>query len=129
MEENGIRRGGCACGAVRYELRGEPLVVGLCHCADCRKESGASFLYYADWPLAAFSAEGTYRTWEGRSFCGTCGSRLFHVDTDRGHAEICLGSLDVAPAGLAPRQEGWTIRREHWLTPVAGAAQHDRDPG
>lgn len=43
-----VRRGGCACGAVRYEVRGEPTVVGLCHCADCRRESGSAFLYYAD---------------------------------------------------------------------------------
>jgi hypothetical protein len=123
-----VRTGGCACGAVRYEVRGEPLVVGLCHCADCRKESGAAFLYYADWPIEEFSSDGEYQTWEGRSFCGICGSRLFHVNPEKGHAEICLGSLVEAPAGLAPRQEGWIKRREEWMAPVAGAAQHREDP-
>lgn len=128
MTAETIRHGGCPCGAVRYTVRGEPLVVGLCHCADCRKESGSAFLYYADWPLESFTSEGEHRTWEGRSFCGTCGSRLFHVNPEKGHAEICLGSLDEAPAGLAPSQEGWIIRREPWLEPVAGVPQHRRDP-
>ncbi|MDX1650662.1 MAG: GFA family protein, partial [Myxococcota bacterium] len=37
-------RGSCACGRVRYELRGElagPVV--HCHCWQCRKHAGASF--------------------------------------------------------------------------------------
>jgi hypothetical protein len=35
------RTGGCNCGQVRFEVSGEPLRVGLCHCLVCRKESGS----------------------------------------------------------------------------------------
>lgn len=126
MVESIVRGGGCACGAVRYEVRGEPTTVGLCHCADCRKETGSAFLHYGDWPMEAFSTQGAYRTYAGRSFCPECGTRLFHLSETE--AEICLGSLDQAPAGLGPLQEGWIIRREHWLAPATGASQHDRDP-
>lgn len=118
--------GGCACGAVRYRITGEPTVVGLCHCIDCRKETGSTFLYYADWPITAFSVEGEYATYEGRSFCPTCGSRLFHLN-DR-HAEIVLGSLDAAPAGLVPQREGWIKRREPWLKAIPEAGQFTEDP-
>src|SRR5262245_22920449 len=128
MSERRVRRGGCACGAVRYEVRGEPTVVGLCHCTDCRKESGSAFLYYADWPISAFSSTGEYRTYHGRSFCPTCGSRLFHVNAEKGHAEIVLGSLDEAPTGLVPAREGWIKRREDWLHPVEHAVQAREDP-
>jgi hypothetical protein len=121
-----VRTGGCACGAVRYELRGEPYRTGLCHCADCRKETGSAFLAYADWRRDAFSSTGDYRTYEGRSFCPTCGTRLFHLSDD--HAEICLGSLDQVPTGIAPQVEGWVKRREHWLLPVAEVAQFHEDP-
>ena len=121
-----IRRGGCRCGQVRYEVRGEPLKTGLCHCTDCRKETGSAFLAYADWPAEAFSSTGEYATYEGRSFCPACGSRLFHV-SDK-HAEICIGSLDDAPAGLAPSVEGWCIRREAWLPEIVGATRYSRDP-
>ncbi|HEY9010864.1 MAG TPA: GFA family protein, partial [Devosia sp.] len=111
---------------VRYEVRGEPLKTGLCHCTDCRKETGSAFLAYADWPPEAFSSTGEYATYEGRSFCPVCGTRLFHI-SDK-HAEICIGSLDDAPVGLAPTVEGWCIRREAWLPEISGAIRHSRDP-
>jgi len=97
-------QGGCRCGAVRYRVEGEPEVVGLCHCADCRKETGGLFLAYADWPIGRFSVEGRYATWGGRSFCPICGSRLFHLSETE--AEILLGSLDAAPAGSVGRKIG-----------------------
>jgi hypothetical protein len=118
--------GGCRCGAVRYEVRGNPTKVGLCHCTECRRETGSAFLAYADWPREMFTVAGEFVAYEGRSFCPTCGSRLFHLDEDE--AEICIGSLDIAPTSLGPVQEGWTIRREHWLPPVEGAKQAEQDP-
>jgi hypothetical protein len=121
-----VRTGGCSCGAVRYEVRGEPVKVGLCHCTDCRKETGSMFLPYADWWLKDFSVTGEYRTYEGRSFCPNCGTRLFHLGD--GGAEICMGSLDEAPTDLVPTREGWIKRREPWLHPVDGAGQHREDP-
>ncbi len=120
------RQGGCRCGAVRYEVRGEPVKVGLCHCTDCRKETGSLYLAYADWRRSEFTVTGSYSTYQGRSFCPTCGTRLFHLDGEG--AEICIGSLDDAPAGLVPTREGWIKRREPWLPPVANASQHRQDP-
>ncbi|APO67616.1 RND family efflux transporter protein [Rhizobium gallicum] len=57
-------------------MKGEPLRAGLCHCADCRKESGSAFATFAVWPLAAFEHSGSVATYEGRSFCPACGGRL-----------------------------------------------------
>lgn len=121
-----IRYGGCTCGAVRYEVRGEPTSVGTCHCTKCRKAGGAAFQFYGTWPSAAFSTTGEVRTFDGRSFCPNCGSRLF--EPPEASVEIMLGSLDDAPSDLVPTREGWIIRREHWQKPVAGAEQADRDP-
>ncbi len=122
-----IRHGGCACGAVRYTVRGEPSKVGLCHCTDCRKETGSAFLHYADWRGDAFTYTGEIATFNGRSFCPVCGSRLFHL-SDADGAEICLGSLDEAPTDLTPSREGWTRRRESWLSPVPSARQAQKNP-
>jgi hypothetical protein len=122
-----IRQGGCLCGAVRYRLRGKPYRHGICHCADCRKESGSVFVAYAHWKIEDTEVTGSVSTFKGRSFCPTCGSRLFNIHmTD---LEIRIGSLDEAPTSLGPPGlECWTKRREEWLEPVAGAEQSAEDP-
>ena len=38
-----LHAGGCICGAVRYEIAGEPHVTYACHCTDCRRQSGSAF--------------------------------------------------------------------------------------
>ena len=117
--------GGCRCGAVRYTLEGEPFKAGLCHCTDCRRETGSAFLYYADWLPDQIAITGRYETYEGRSFCPVCGSTLFHLGEVQ--AEIAVGSLDEAPAALLPLNEGWIKRREPWLVVVPGAGQFRED--
>lgn len=117
--------GGCSCGAVRFEVSGEPLRTGLCHCTTCRKETGSVYNAFAVWPRAQFTASGEWRDWEGRSFCAVCGSSLFSLRDDE--AEVKLGSLDDAPTDLTPDYELWIKRREHWLPPLDGIAQYAQD--
>ena len=123
-----VRYGGCVCGQVRFEVRGEPFKVGICHCMSCRKATGAVAMAYADWPKADFSYTGTIREFSGRGFCPECGGRVFHPREGKEDVEIMLGALDDGPGDLTPTQEGWIIRREHWLVPVSGAGQFERDP-
>ena len=128
FDGNGIRvrYGGCSCGAVRFEVRGAPTKVGICHCMECRKATGAVYVSYADWPRRAFVSSGEAGQFRGRSFCPICGSRLFHISESE--VEVMMGALDEGPGDLTPTREGWIKRREHWLTPVADADQFDEDP-
>jgi hypothetical protein len=119
------REGRCRCGAVNYRLSGEPKRVGLCHCTDCRQESGSAFTAFGIWPRERFSMEGEIRTFAGRSFCPSCGSRLFSLSEDE--AEIKLGTLDEAPNEVRPTYELWIKRREPWLPPLSGAEQFEQD--
>ena len=32
--------GGCACGAIRYEISAEPVFMNDCQCRDCQQSSG-----------------------------------------------------------------------------------------
>lgn len=126
MADDIIRTGGCLCGALRYRATGEPFKGGLCHCADCRKVTGSAFLAYADWRPEQVAITGEVSTYDGRSFCPQCGSRVFSRNEEQ--VEIYLGTLDQAPNGIVPLTEGWIIRREPWLQPLEGAGQFERDP-
>lgn len=137
-------RGGCLCGAARFEARGRPNRVGLCHCLTCRKAHGAPFNAFAVFPRAAvvfvdfnerpldLASLGVFAPWaRGRQhFCRTCGSPLFYDVEGGEEVEIFLGSLDE-PNRLAPTYESFTIRRETWLADLPGLLRHhERDrPG
>lgn len=123
--------GGCNCGQVRYELDGDPLRVGVCHCATCRKTSGSAFSFFGIWPWTSASLSGELGCWRSRAggerFCPQCGSSLFCWPEDSDEIEVKLGTLDSPPGALIPAYELWIIRREHWLAPLDGAEQHARD--
>lgn len=40
-------KGGCACGAVRYQLASTPMFVHCCHCRDCQRQTGSAFVLNA----------------------------------------------------------------------------------
>ena len=40
----------CACGAVKVELTGEPVLQGYCHCSSCRAWGAQPFNAYTLWP-------------------------------------------------------------------------------
>jgi hypothetical protein len=118
--------GGCLCGAVRIVATGAPYRVGLCHCLDCRKHSGALFHASAIFPEAAVTVEGETREFRGRHFCPKCGSSVFGRSGDE--VEVNLGALDTIDQ-LMPTYELWTVRRESWLPPfpLAASYEHDRE--
>jgi len=120
-----VYSGQCLCGQVRLAAQGEPLRVGICHCMDCRGESGSAFTFYAVWPTARFEHAGDTAEYRGQRFCPHCGSRLFSLDALE--AEIKLGVLSQAPTPLVPSYELWVKRREPWLKPVPGAEQFDEN--
>ena len=42
--------GGCACGAIRYEISAEPLAMIDCQCHDCQHTSGTGHGSYLSFP-------------------------------------------------------------------------------
>jgi hypothetical protein len=40
--------GRCACGAIRYEVTAEPIVMFNCHCRDCQRTTGGGSPKYYD---------------------------------------------------------------------------------
>ncbi|WP_447796908.1 GFA family protein [Pseudomonas moraviensis] len=118
--------GGCLCGAVRFQVTGEPYRVGLCHCLDCRKVHGALFHASAIFPQDAVTITGETHDYQRRHFCPRCGSSVFNRSGDE--VEVNLGALD-APDQLKPTYESWIVRRESWLPdfPLARHYRGDRE--
>jgi len=117
--------GSCLCGQVRITVRGAPNRVGICHCTDCRQESGSAFTLFGIWPAGQFEHTGETASFSGRCFCSHCGARVFSFDTRE--AEVKLGILSDVPTLLTPTYELWIKRREPWLRPVEGAEQYQED--
>lgn len=105
--------GSCACGEVRYEVRGALVgPVTLCHCWRCRKHSGSSFgttcgVRSSD--LVLTSGESRLASWQSSSgvdryFASCCGSPIYKRDASRPELlGLRLGTLDVDPGRKAAR--------------------------
>ncbi|WP_417308898.1 GFA family protein [Devosia sp.] len=114
----------CLCGAVRVTARGAPDRVGICHCMDCRRHSGAPFGVAVIFAEAAVTVSGDTNAYEGRHFCPRCGSSVFSRTGDE--FELALGALD-APNQVFPGYELWTTRRETWLPPFPVTEHYPRN--
>ena len=79
--------GGCACGAIRYAISAEPMVMADCQCRDCQRKSGTGHGSYLTFPgKARVKLEGHAKHWDivadggnvkTRAFCPVCGSPVY----------------------------------------------------
>jgi hypothetical protein len=83
--------GGCLCGGVRFELAGEPLNAGYCHCTRCQKRTGSAVSAQARIDGRDFrwiQGEELVKTWRHadggfeKGFCTECGAHLFSRNPD-----------------------------------------------
>lgn len=98
-------RGGCLCGAVRYELSGPLRDVVNCHCGQCLRTHGNYAAYTAVRRAGLRLVEERGLKWyrsspaARRGFCQDCGASLFWEASTRDDIAVAAGSLDP-PTGL-----------------------------
>ncbi|HXX83999.1 MAG TPA: GFA family protein [Casimicrobiaceae bacterium] len=115
--------GSCLCGAVKYEVTGEPKRFFHCHCSRCRKATGtghASNLFLQPGMLKWLSGEEQIRAFKvpdaerfTNHFCATCGSRLPRQTRDTDVVMIPAGSLDDE-APIRPQARIFSASRASW---------------
>ena len=127
--------GGCHCGAVRYEVAGEPQHVALCHCSDCRKSAGAPMVAWAAFAedefklvqgeLTTFNSSGTAL----RGFCPKCGTGISYRNAEYlpGIVDIQSATLDD-PDSLPAGCHIQTAERIGWMAEAHNLPEFERFP-
>lgn len=130
--------GGCACGAVRYEIDGAPMFQNLCQCRQCQQASGAGHGAYLSFDRADVRMTGEVARWtthadnggeKTRSFCGVCGSPIawtFAVAPQV--VAVHAASLD-APQRFTPQAVTYASRALAWDAVAPGLARFETMPG
>lgn len=131
------REGGCTCGAVRYRLLDEPIVVHCCHCRWCQRESGAAFALNAviesTGLVVASGAPELVRTpsasGKGQEVarCPQCRVALWshYAGTGRKSSFVRVGTLDE-PDRCPPDVHIFVASKQPWVVLSEGDAQFDQ---
>ncbi len=129
--------GGCLCGAVRYEIDGEPIFSGHCHCTDCQKATGTGHVSVMAFPASAVKVTGETRGYAvtaesgqpyTRNFCPTCGSLIFGEPAAMpGVMTVTAGTLDDTSL-YQPQTVIYTRSRPAWDVIDSGLPEFEGMP-
>ena len=125
-------KGGCLCGAVRFEID-KVRSLTHCHCVNCRKLSGASFATYAHVDADKFrftSGADAMRRYESspgsfRTFCPTCGCSTPGQAPYLKTISVPAGLLDDDPV-VRPLLHVFTSSKAPWWEITDGLPQHEK---
>lgn len=127
--------GGCHCGAIRYEVEGEPFTHALCHCSDCRRHAGAPMVGWTMYPETAVRlTRGTPKVYQSsdhgrRHFCGDCGTGVFYLNSQNlpGIIDVQSATYDD-PAAIPAHAHIQVAERISWMKTAHTLPAFDRFP-
>ena len=122
-----VREGGCGCGAVRYRVTGEPMMVHNCHCRLCQRETGSTSVVNAffegervEWlsgELRESQLPGGSGAMHTVGACAACGVAVTTWYPRLGRLSVALraGSFDD-PGSVTPDVVIFTESAMPWVT-------------
>jgi hypothetical protein len=129
--------GGCACGSVRYRVRGQPVFATVCHCRFCQRRLASAFAVLATFHEDAFEltqgelAQCEHHSdesgrWLRMNFCPRCGTTVCHTAEIRpGMRTVGGGTLDEQH-WFAIDRHIWTRSKQPWVVIPPGMPQFER---
>lgn len=120
-----VHKGGCLCGAIRFEATGPAANPHTCSCKMCQRHSGALTVCWVEFRRDAVRWTGkgrvpaTYRSSDvsSRAFCPTCGSTIGAIDNEPVVA-LLLGVFDsIGSRELVPTGHSYRGGRPKWWRP------------
>ena len=116
-----IARGGCSCGAVRYEVQGVPTNTMVCHCRTCRRVAAAPVVAWVTFPVERFRfVQGETASFHSsapvtRTFCRACGTPLTYAHRDSPETlDVTTCSLEE-PNASPPTHHSWLSHDLEWV--------------
>ena len=129
--------GGCACGAIRYAIVGEPLFSNHCQCRDCQRESGSGHGSYMTFARDGVTLTGDAKHWDmvgdsgnvkTRGFCPSCGAPVYLTFAAMPQLfTVHAASLDD-PARFTPQAATYRMRGYDWDHVDPALPQFDKMP-
>lgn len=130
MSKDSTYEGSCFCGAVKFQVTGEPAAMGYCHCNDCRLWSAGPVNAFSLWnPEAVKVTEGAdnIKTFNktpksSRKWCAKCGGHLF---TD--HPQWNLIDVYAATIPSFPFKPGVHVHYQETVLPMKDGLPKQKD--
>jgi len=96
-----VHAGRCFCGEVEFEVSGEPIAMGYCHCDSCRHWSAAPVNAFTLWQPSAVKVTrgaesiGTFNKTPKslRKWCTRCGGHLYTEHPPLGLIDVYAASI------------------------------------
>jgi hypothetical protein len=130
--------GSCLCGAIKYTSPAPPVMVALCHCKHCQKQSGAAFsvnvgipkgsLLISSGKPAVFEDKGSSGMPVYRHFCSACGSPIFSDVVATPQLDwLKAGTLDDT-SWIRPAANIWCESAQSWVVYPEGVPKFPQSP-
>ena len=117
-----MHKGGCLCGRVEYQYRGEITEVSRCYCSHCQKAQGSAFAAVApvlDRDFEIIQGEEWLKEYRGtpgkvRVFCSECGSPLYSARDDLPEIKrLRIGTLET-PVDTRKQYHAFVASKASW---------------
>ena len=132
-----IREGGCGCGATRYSVEGEPIMVHNCHCRLCQQQTGSTSVvnaFFESERITLHTGELTVHILQAGSGnrhtisrCSQCGCALwsYYPRFDSLMSGLRAGTLDD-PGSVTPDVVIFTESKMPWVALPEGIPAFER---
>lgn len=122
--------GGCACGAFRYEVDGEPTGMAACHCEACQRRTGSAFgfgCFFAEKDVTITAGEDNFTVYDriaesgslvSHRFCRTCGTTvMWKPERLPDGIAVAAGTFDDS-SWIKPSAFFWVSKAQNWFMPA-----------
>jgi len=126
--------GSCCCGAVKFELKNKPSMLGTCHCSRCRKVGASAIIFVKKEDLvwvqgkdqvATYTPEAPYKY--ERNFCKNCGTSLGEILSNDDSFPIAANAIN-SELDLKNQMHEFVAEKPSWYEICDEAAQNMEHP-